>query len=280
VDWERNTAMVFSLNSLYWLGAFDEITRRHPVLLERARARGDLYAEDALESFFCTPVLLAADRPDELRRRQLALQARRGANLSALMSWWSFMSLCEADLYEGQGEVCLRRMLRAWPRFAGSFVFRVQISLLVSVHTRARAALCAVAARPRGLRARLLRWMVRRDARILIRQGPPFAAGLAACLHAGLAVQQGDTAAALRFLDRARQAFESTHTFRYSRAVSYCQGALRGDAAGRAQMDESARMMAEAHVQAPERVVRWLLPGVLPGPASTPALAAGEPPEA
>ncbi|HWN67730.1 MAG TPA: protein kinase [Haliangium sp.] len=263
VDWERDTAMVFSLNSLYWLGAFDEITRRHPLLLERARARGDLYAEDALESSFSTAVLLAADRPDELRRRQAGFQTRDGS-ISALVAWWSQLSLCEADLYEGHGDVCLRRILRAWPRFVGSFVSHVQLARIVSVYTRARAALCAVAARPRGTRARLLRWLARRDARILGRQGPPFAQGLAACIHAGLAVQQGDTAAALRFLDSARQAFESTHTFIHARAVSYCQGALRGDAAGRALMEESERMMADAQVRAPERVVRWLLPGVLP----------------
>jgi eukaryotic-like serine/threonine-protein kinase len=282
VDWERDTAMVFSLNSLFWLGAFDEMGRRQPALVARARARGDLYAEDALESSFSTAVLLAADRPDEVRRRQDAFQSRRGASVSPLVAWWSLLSLCEADLYEDQGEVCLRRILRAWPRFVGSFVSRVQLSRIVSVHTRARAALCAAAARPRGMRARLLRWLARRDARIVSREGPPLARGLAACIRAGLAVQQGDTAAALRFLDSARQAFESTHTFIHARAVSYCQGALRGGAAGRAQMDESARMMAEAHIQAPERVVRWLVPGVLPGlsaavlpaPAAVPALAA------
>jgi tetratricopeptide (TPR) repeat protein len=278
VEWERDTAMVFSLNSLFWMGAYDEMGRRHPVLLARARARGDLYAEDALESSFSTAVLLAADRPDEVRRRQEAFQSRRGASVSALVAWWSMLSLCDADLYEGDGEACLRRILRSWPRFVGSFVSRVQLSWIVSVHMRARAALCAAAAHPGGSRPRLLRWMARHDARILSRQGPPLARGMAACIRAGLAVQRGDTAAALRFLDRARQAFESTHTFIHARAVSYCQGVLRGDEAGRAQRDESARLMAEAHIRAPERVVRWLLPGVLPGalpdPSSVPALAA------
>jgi hypothetical protein len=158
---------------------------------------------------------------------------------------------------------CLRRILRTWPRFAGSLVFHVQMARIVAVHTRARAALCA-AGSDRGLRARLLRSLARRDARILTREGPLFAAGLAACIRAGVAAQQGDTASALRFLDSARQSFEISHTFLHARAASYCEGALRGDAAGRAQMDDSARFMTEAHMRAPERVVRWLLPGVLP----------------
>jgi tRNA A-37 threonylcarbamoyl transferase component Bud32/tetratricopeptide (TPR) repeat protein len=264
VDWERDSAMLFTLNGLFWLGAFDEIARRHPVLMERARARGDLYAQDALESAFLTPVLLAADRPDELRQRQYAFAARRGGSASALTAWWSFVALCEADLYEGHGLTCVRRISDTWSRFARSPAFRVQVTRMVARFLRGRAALCAAVEAPRGMRGRWLRWQARRDARYLDRQGTPWTMGLAGCIRAGLAVQRGDLAAAQRWLDSARQDLERSHTFLVAHAVRYCQGALRGNDAGRAQMDEAARLMAEVDIQAPERVVRWLLPGVLP----------------
>lgn len=264
VDWERDSAMVFTLHGLFWLGAFDEIASRHPVLMERARARGDLYAQDALESGFLTPVLLAADRPDELRRRQYAFAARRGGSATALTAWWSFVALCEADLYEGHGLTCMQRIADTRSRFAGSPAFRVQVTRIVSRFLRARAALCAAAEAPRGMRGRWLRWQARRHARYLARQRTQWTMGMAACIYAGLAVQRGDLVAARRWLERARVDLERSHTFLLAHAASYCLGALRGDDAGRAQMDEAARLMAEVAIQAPARVARWLVPGVLP----------------
>jgi tetratricopeptide (TPR) repeat protein len=264
VDWERGTAMVFTLNGLFWLGAFDEIARRHPVLMERARARGDLFAQDALESAFLGPVLLAADRPDELRRRQYAFAARRGGSATNVTAWWSFLALCEADLYEGQGLVCMQRISDTWSRFYRSPAFRVQVTRIASHFLRARAALCAAAEAPGGMRGRWLRWRARRDARFLSRQGTVWTAGMAACIHAGLAAQRGDLAAARRWLARAQEDLERSHTFLLAHAARYCLGALSGGDAGRAQMDEAVRLMAEVEIQAPERVARWLLPGVLP----------------
>lgn len=264
VDWERDTAMAFTLNGLFWLGAVDEIARRHPALMERARARGDLYAQDILESAYLGPVLLAADRPDELRRRQYAFAARRGGSATAHTAWWSFAALCDADLYEGHGLTCVRRIAGMWSRFARSPAFRVQVTRIVSRFLRARAALLATAEVPRGIRRLWLRWQARRDARYLARQGTHWTRGLAACIRAGLAMERGNQAAAQRWLASARQDLEISHTYLIAHAVSYCQGALRGDDAGRAQMDEAVRLMAEVDIQAPERVARWLLPRVLP----------------
>ncbi|WP_428264060.1 AAA family ATPase [Haliangium sp.] len=151
-DWERNTAMIFTFNALYWLGYLGELTERYSATLSRAHARGDRYAQSALECAMITPVLLAADRPTVLRER-LDEAARVHSHSSPLSAWWVFISQCEVDLYERRGRECLRRVRRQWNRWRGSFVFQVQLSYIVSLYARARAAVSA-AATGRGPRQR------------------------------------------------------------------------------------------------------------------------------
>src|SRR5262249_52340402 len=68
VAWELDTAHAFALWGLSHQGAVAELSRRWPILLNRARGRGDLYAVMNLSSYLMSVVRLAADDPDTADR--------------------------------------------------------------------------------------------------------------------------------------------------------------------------------------------------------------------
>src|SRR5262249_32145058 len=68
VAWELDTAHAFALWGLSHQGSVAELSRRWPILLERARARGDRYAVMNLSSYLMSIVRLAADDADAADR--------------------------------------------------------------------------------------------------------------------------------------------------------------------------------------------------------------------
>ncbi|GAB4570618.1 MAG: hypothetical protein Tsb0020_25560 [Haliangiales bacterium] len=262
VDWERNTTMIFIMNGLYWMGAFGEIATRHPVLLESAKKRGDRYAQSALESASVTSVLLSADQPDALYDT-VATALDQGAKDSPMMAWYACMSQSDADIYRRRGRVSLARILKRWFTWVGSFVFRVQLSRITSYHVRARSALDA-AAQSGGLKRRLWQALVVHDARRLAAQGPRWTHALADCLRAGVAAQRGHIERACSHLDAAQEAFDDSHCYLMAHAARYVRARLAPDDQHSARALAAARRyMTEERIQAPERMVAWLVPGVL-----------------
>src|SRR5262249_8375376 len=68
VAWERATAHVFRLWSLFYLGELAEMSRLSDLLLKEARQRGDLYAAASLGTFTAPMARLADDDPDGARQ--------------------------------------------------------------------------------------------------------------------------------------------------------------------------------------------------------------------
>ena len=86
VAWELDTSHAFALWGLSHQGAIAELSRRWPILLDRARARGDLYAVMNLSSYIMSIVRLAADEPetaDRELRQTMSQWSRAGLPRSA-----------------------------------------------------------------------------------------------------------------------------------------------------------------------------------------------------
>lgn len=67
--WELNVARSISLWSLMYMGQIDKLALRQPELLRAAEETNNLFAALNFSTQIMTHIMLAADRPDEARRR-------------------------------------------------------------------------------------------------------------------------------------------------------------------------------------------------------------------
>ena len=148
VTWELDTAGIFALFSLYYLGQVREMARRLPALLQEVQQRSDLYSETFLRVRVEHLVHLAAEDPARAReevRRGIGLWSRQGFHSQ---HYWEMLALGEIDLYCGEAEAAWRRIEERWKALARSLLLRVQGVLIETLNLRGRVALTMAVARP------------------------------------------------------------------------------------------------------------------------------------
>jgi hypothetical protein len=174
--WERETARLYALISLAYLGRVRELRRRTDAVLADAEQRGDLYISASARTALSNLAWLAAGDVDAARRHAVEgerMWSRRGFSLQ---HYWSLMSCAQVDLYVGDGERAFARVAEGWPALARSQLLRIEVVAAEALYLRARAALAS---------GRLA--IARRDERRLSRLHAPHARGLAELVRAGLA---------------------------------------------------------------------------------------------
>ncbi len=293
VAWERDTAHVFLLWSLFYLGELADMGRRTDLLLQEARQRGDLYAATHLGVFSGPMARLSAGDADGARQlldeslRQWSPQGFHLQHLTGLM--------CQTylDLYAGAGASAWQRLVRQWPAVARSHFLRAQTLRVLFWDLRARSALAA--ATEQGRRARgdsepralasgaaslanargsdrpstLLR-AAEGDARRIAREKMPWSTPIAELLRAGLDVARGDRASALERLGRATAGFDAADMALFAAVARRRRGELLGDA-GRELLDAADAWMRSRHIHDPARMTATFAPG-FPSPTDgTPA---------
>ncbi|MBI3694136.1 MAG: protein kinase [Acidobacteria bacterium] len=267
VAWEIDTARIFWVDALYWLGEWDELTRRVPVLVKEARERGDLLFPSYAVGLHV--VHLAADDPEKARE-----EARRGLEGWSpqgfhLQHYWNLVAEGEIDLYSGRALDTWNRVLESWPGLSRSLLLRIQVVLIISWHVRARSAL-ALAARPDSrsslTEAQLLQ-EAERAARRIERERMPWGDALAWLVRAGVAASRGDRETAVAWLVSAEKASEASDMAHYAAAARRRRGELIGGDAGKALIDSADAWMIGQKVKDPDQMTatlapgRWLLPG-------------------
>src|SRR5262249_25502951 len=133
VAWELDTSHAFALWGLSHQGAVAELSRRWPILLNLARARGDLYAVMNLSTYIMSIVRLAADDPDTADRelRQTMSQwSREGYHVQHNDALWVTVQI---ELYRGDGAAAWGLIDRSWPALRRSLLLRVQF-IRTSMH--------------------------------------------------------------------------------------------------------------------------------------------------
>jgi hypothetical protein len=256
VAWEIDTAQMFAMDSLWFLGELRELARRMPLRVSEAQARGDLYASINFRTGAPCLVWVAADEVDLARQHVADAMARWSRSGVHLQHYREVYSLVHIDLYGGDGAAALRRVDEIWPRLDRAQLFRVHLVRNIMRDLRGRA---AVAAAMSGDRTLLIRALA--DARALDRGTMPWGRAAAAAIRAGVAAVRGERHDALAQLRIAVPGFALVDMPLYAAAAQRRLGALLGGSEGKGLVATAdARLIAEGVVR-PDRMAAMLVPG-------------------
>ena len=255
VTWELASAQMFLLWSLYFLGHFDVLKRRVPVLVKEARERGDLYALTNLRTEFVHLVELANDRPDIARAEasDAILQWQNdGFNLE---HFWELHTQAQIDLYEGHGAAAHQRVEQRWPALRASLLPAVVQQVRIEAnYLRGRAALAAVRD---GLPARAVaQKAARKVAAEKMAWGTPLAEMLAASLlaHDGAPVERVNAR-----VEAAIAGFEAVDMRLHAACARHRQSELDLPDAAR-RRNEAETWLADSCIVNPERMTDMVMP--------------------
>ena len=261
VAWELDTSHAFALWALSHQGAVAELSHRWPILLDLARARGDLYAVMNLSSYIMSIVRLAADEPntaDRELRQTMSQWSREGYHVQHNDALWAAVQI---ELYRGDGTAAWNLIDRSWSALRRSLLLRVQFIRTSMNFLRARAALAAAVTLRRSQLAGVqsLLAVARRAARRLERERMPCPTAYALLIRGALAAISGDSARAVALLTDAVACFEGVDMRLCAAATRHRLGELQGGALGQAQIDRAARWMADENIKNPDRMAAMIV---------------------
>ena len=141
VAWEIDTARLFSLWSLMYLGEIAELQRRWPGLMKDAIERDDLYAISTLGTLLMAVVRLADDDPDEAEDDLSQTSKRWSRQGFHIQHHNQVLAECYISLYRADGRWAWARLSKLWPAYTGSLLLRIQVIRIELRRLRALAAL-------------------------------------------------------------------------------------------------------------------------------------------
>ncbi|MBV8232746.1 MAG: AAA family ATPase [Planctomycetaceae bacterium] len=258
VVWELDTARIFGLWSLFFLGRLAELGDRSRVIFHEARERGDRYMEATPGPFVGAVVRLAADDVEGARtlaREALGPWSQRGFQIQHLNFYRGSLY---ADLYAGDAARAWQRVMETAPVLSSSLLLRnAQVRADALQHGgRCAIAMAATAADPK----RLLR-QAAAYARRLERERLPWTDALARLIRAGAASVQGDPDRAVHFLTVAAEGFEACGLELFAAATRRQLGRLLGGDEGRTLIARADDWMAGQAIRRPDRMTACLAPG-------------------
>jgi len=130
VAWELDTAYLYHLLALFYLGDVTELSYRLPGFLKDARDRDDLTASTNLRTRVAYLMHLAADNPDgaaEEVRQGMEPWARTAFNAQHS---WEMYACGEIELYRAQGSNAWRLVNENWHFLRRSLLLRIQAVLM------------------------------------------------------------------------------------------------------------------------------------------------------
>jgi serine/threonine protein kinase len=257
VSWELDSAQMFGMDSLWFLGELRELARRQPLRVAEAQARGDLYAVINFRSGAPNLVWLALDAVDEGRRHVREAMARWSRSGVHIQHYRELFSLMHIDLYTGDGATAYARALDRWQSLERAQLFRVKLIHNLMTDLRARAALAAAASRPDP---EALWRRARRDARTLERGGMGWCMPAAQMVRAALAVRRAPEVA-VRLLHEAVHGFAAADMPMHAEVARRRLGLVLGGDEGRALVTTAEAWLRDAGVQNPAAMTAMLAPG-------------------
>ncbi|MBV8555558.1 MAG: hypothetical protein JO116_08330, partial [Planctomycetaceae bacterium] len=258
VGWELDSARIFGLWSLFYLGRLAELGDRSRVVFHEARERGDRYVEATLGPFIDAIVRLAADDVEGARtlaREALGPWSQRGFHLQHLNFYRGNLY---ADLYAGDVARAWRRVTETAPVLSSSLLLRIQqVRVDVLQHSgRCAIAMAAAAADPKRLLRQAEDYALRLD-----RERFPGTDAHMRLIHAGAASVRGDIDRAVRCLTVAAEGFEASGLELFAAATRRQLGRLLGGSEGRSLIARADTWMAGQAIRSPERMTACLAPG-------------------
>ena len=261
VVWERDTAAIFEVDGLRWMGRWSIMKALLPALLEDARLRGDLYAQAILQMHGGSCAALADDDPRQARAGLAILErwSNTGFHVEHLVETHNQV---EIAIYLGNGPEAMAWVGRRWPALQQSLLLRVQPFHIQMHSLRARAALLAASAeRSPGERRALLR-IAALDRRAIERQNAPWGRTFAELIQGGIESLSGRPEQAIERFHRAQLLADSAGMFLHSAAARRSQGLLSGGDHGAALLAAADRDLAAEGIVNAERLCAVIVPGI------------------
>jgi tetratricopeptide (TPR) repeat protein len=258
VIWELDTARIFCLWSLFYLGRMTELSTRCRDIFQEAHDRGDRYMVATPGPFVGAFVRLADDDVEGARRfARLALGewSHHGFHIQHLNYYYGSLY---TDSYAGDPAAAWRRIMETEPVLRSSLLLRIQ---QVQADVLQHAGRCAVAIAAVSTNPKPLLQVARKSALRLVRQRLPWTSGLSALIRAGVASVRGDTGGAARLLSEAIGHFDSSDMGLFAASARRQLGQLRGGDEGRELMAQADSWMRTEAVVNPARMADCLAPG-------------------
>lgn len=258
VIWELDTARIFGLWALFYLGRIAELRNRGRRVFREARSRGDRYLEATLGPYVGSMIRLADDDVEGSRvvaRDTLGQWSQQGFHIQHLCYYYGSLY---TDLYAGDAAGAWARTLATAPELKGSLLLRIQhVRVDVAQHTGRCAVAAAVASNNQG--ALLRRAEV--SARRLDRERVPWASAMAGLIRAGSASVRGDLDRAARLLKEAVLRADASDVGLFAAAGRRHLGRLLGGDEGRALIEQADSWMTHQSIRDPARMAAAMVPG-------------------
>ncbi len=251
VAWEIDTARIFALWSLNYLGEIGELRRRWSEWMKDAKERGDMYMVGTLGTLGMALVRVADDdlptAEDELREVS-RLWSRQGFHIQHHNC---VLASCLISLYLGDNAETWERLEMLRPAYARSLLLHVQTIRVELYRFRARGALAAsrVAADPR-----LLLQEAARTVRRLEREDFPTAAAHALSIRAQIAASRGASSEARSLFEGAVSAYRKLSMSLFAAASQRSLGSLLGGDEGMALVAQADQWMTSQGIRNPARM--------------------------
>jgi serine/threonine protein kinase len=231
LTWERDTACIFEIDALRWMGKWSIMQTILPELIEDARHRGDLYAESILQMHGGSCSALAGDQPTRARDGLKILErwSNTGFHVEHLIE---LHNQVEIAMYLGNGREAFDLVARRWPALNASLLMRVQALNIQMRSLRARAALSAAAVEPdSSSRSSHLR-IARAETRRMARQGAGWGCAIAELIGGCIDHLSGQPERALHRFASAEQMSQSAGMLLHEAVARRCRASLVGGAEG------------------------------------------------
>jgi serine/threonine protein kinase/tetratricopeptide (TPR) repeat protein len=263
VAFEIDTTDIFILSALNHLGEWKALSARLRSVVQGARARGDLYAENHSRLEMGWIVDLAADMPDEARRSLDEALARCSQEEGFQMQHGlHLMGAAAIHLYRGEPEKALRLFERHWGDLQRSFMLEIPMAHMGLLDLRARSAIGCASLRsavPSQQRA----WLKTANADIkrMEEEGMGWTNAAALSLRAGVALASGNRTLAREQALAAEAGFQAADMAVHAAVALRRRGELIGGTEGRRLVAEADRRLSAQDIKAPERIAAMLAPG-------------------
>jgi len=262
--WERQTARIFLLDDLMWLGRWIELFDQLPGHVEAARQRGDLYASSYMRSRYAPLGYLIADDAEGARveaDRGMGGWSTRGFSLQR---YYQLYSQVQSSLYRGEAAAAWEQLTASWPTLTKTLMRSIQ-SVRVPLHElRGRVALAMFAADggPAFLKvAGQSRTALKRE-RVL------WADAYAAQLEGSILAWRGDRTAALAQMASADLLLQRSEMQGFLAAARRRHGELLGGPDGHKLIETADAWFATQRVKNPAALTNCFAPG-LPSSAAS-----------
>jgi serine/threonine protein kinase len=257
-SWERQTARIFMLDDLMWLGRWVELFDQLPGFIEAARQRGDLYASSYMRSRYAPLGFLIADDAEGARAeadRGMGGWSTRGYSLQR---YYQLYSSVQASIYRGDAPAAWDQLEGSWPTLKKTIMRSIQSVRVPLYELRGRVALAVVA--DSGSPAHLK--IAGASARALRRERVGWADAYAARLEGAMLAWRGDRSRALEGLAAGDAGCERTEMAGFLAAGRRRRGEYTGGDEGRQLIEAADAWFATQRVRNPASLARCFAPSL------------------